>query len=109
MNDFRKLDLEQVELIFRDQRKQKGGTARLRQEMNSLRTAVHAMVGGGWLGSSAANQPNGFYIDDRVGKLPYSRRQILQAVEVLCIYMKVLKYTNETLPRLPSFHNCGVF
>jgi hypothetical protein len=109
MNDFRKLNLEQVELIFRDKRKEKGGTALLRQEMNSLRIAIHAMVGGGWLGNSAANQPNGFYIDGRSGKLPYPRRQILQAVEVLRIYMKVLKYTNETLPRFPSFHNCGVF
>jgi len=104
-----KLDMDQVEKNFREELKAKGGKAKLREEMQALRVAVYTMVGGGMLGSFAVNQPKDFYIDYRVCKRPYKVRSIYQAVSVLAVYFKVLKYTHENVPRMPHFHNCGVF
>lgn len=53
------------------------------EDLTSLQIEVWVMCGGGMLGDFAATQPADFYIDDRVGKLPYPRRDIYQAVEVL--------------------------
>lgn len=104
-----KLDMAQVEQNLRDQKKEKGGKAKLREEMQALRVAVYTMIGGGMIGNFAVNQPNDFYIDSRVGKRPYKNRDILQAVSVLALYFKVLKYTHANVPQMPMFHNCGVF
>ena len=77
-------------------------------EMQKLQIAVYVMCNGGLLGSSAAYNPRDFYIDDRCGKLPYSRRQIMQAVRVLAIYQDVLGI--EKMPRNQiDFHSCGVW
>ena len=51
--------------------------------MRQTEVAIFTMIGGGFLGASAVNQPAEFYIDSRVGRLPYSKRAILQAVEIL--------------------------
>lgn len=104
-----KLDMEQVENNFRYDLKQKGGKAKLREEMQALRVVVHTMIGGGMLANFAVTQPKEFYIDARVGKLPYKNRSICQAVAVLALYFKVLKYTHENVPRMPHFHSCGLF
>jgi len=75
----------------------------------SMQVAVYVMCGGGFLGRFAAEQPMDFYIDDRVGRLPYSRDEIYQAVETL----KTIAIANgmdlHRLPSLPSFHNMGIF
>jgi hypothetical protein len=104
-----KLDMAEVEKNFREELKQKGGKAKLREEMQALRVAVYTMIGGGMIGNFAVNQPKDFYIDSRVSKRPYKIRQIYQAVAVLAVYVKVLKLTYDTMPRMPHFHNCGVF
>lgn len=44
---------------------------------------VYTMCGGGFLGNFAATQPGDFYIDDRVGRLPYNKKEIYLAVEHL--------------------------
>lgn len=104
-----KLDLEQVEKNFRMDIKEKGGKAKLREEMQALRVSIYTMIGGGMIGELAVNRPNQFYIDARVGKLPYKNRSIHQAVDVLKLYVKVLGLTPDTMPRMPHFHNCGLF
>ncbi len=67
------------------------------------------MCGGGFLGRSAAEQPADFYIDDRIGKLPYGRREIVQAVKVLETMAKAWGFDPHHLPEMPAFHNMGVF
>lgn len=104
-----KLDMAEVEKNFREQKKEKGGKAKLREEMQALRVAIYTMIGGGMIGNFAVNQPKDFYIDARVSKRPYKMRSIYQAVAVLAVYFKVLGYTHENVPRMPHFHNCGVF
>lgn len=44
---------------------------------------IFTMCGGGFIGHFAATQPADFYIDDRVGKLPYKKKEIYLAVEHL--------------------------
>jgi hypothetical protein len=104
-----KLDMAEVEKNFLEDLKAKGGKAKLREEMQALRVAIYTMIGGGFIGNFAVNQPGDFYIDSRVSKRPYKQRDIYQAVAVLAVYFKVLKYTHANVPRLPHFHNCGVF
>jgi hypothetical protein len=52
-------------------------------KLQALQVAVYVMCGGGLLGSFAARDPWHFYIDARVGRLPYSRRDIKRAVAKL--------------------------
>jgi len=71
--------------------------------------AVYVMCGGGRLGHSACTDPRSFYIDDRVGRLPYSRRQIMKAVHTLAQIASTLGFERD-LPPLPgTFHNLHVF
>ena len=53
------------------------------EAMRAAETAIFRMCGGGLLGASAVDQPSSFYIDSRVGRLPYGRRAIEQAVGIL--------------------------
>lgn len=104
----RKLDMKQVEENLRE-RKKSGGRKQFLAELQQLQVAVNVMCGGGFLGSFAAEQPGeGFYIDSRVGRLPYKVKEIYQAVAVLALYQKVAG-----LKKMPTnyrdFHNCGTF
>ena len=78
-------------------------------QMRALQAAVYVMCNGGMLGASASEQPGQFYVDDRVGRLPYSRRAIYQAVAVLKLYAEALGLDANNLPKRPAFHNCGVW
>ena len=80
-----------------------------RDDIGSLQVAVYTMAGGGMLGRLAAEQPADFYIDDRCGRLPYSRREITQAVTVLATLAKALGLDPCKMPEMPDFHCCGVF
>jgi len=71
--------------------------------------AVYVMCGGGFLGHFAAEQPADFYIDDRVGRLPYPKAQIRQAVETLVTLSEKAGLNPHHLDPMPSFHNCGIF
>lgn len=70
---------------------------------------VFAMCGGGMLGRFATEQPADFYIDDRVGKLPYPKREIIQAVRVLVAIAEVEGLDPHKLPTMPRIHNSGIF
>lgn len=108
-----KLDMEQVKesLKYRFERDKKQYMA----EIGQLRTALFTMCGGGLLGRFAACQPKDFYIDLRVGKLPYKKRTIMQAVKVLLAYLEVAGIDQGACSRsLPDkgfadFHNCGLW
>ena len=93
-----KLDMDLVKHCGRD-----------KSELPSMQVAVFTMCGGGILGRMAAEQPADFYIDDRVGKLPYPKREIYQAVKVLAVLAEVWGYDPHHLPESPRFHNMGVF
>ena len=75
----------------------------------SMQVAVYVMCGGGFLGRFAAEQPMDFYIDDRVGCLPYSREEIYQAVETLKTIVIAKGMDPHRLLTMPSFHNMGIF
>lgn len=99
-----KLNFSEVEKVF------EGLKSKSLEEQTSYLQAqqmfVYTMCGGGFLGGTAAEQPDQFHIDSRVGRLPYNKKEILQAVKVLSLLAKVLGY--KTLPRLPFFHSSGV-
>jgi len=75
----------------------------------TMQTAIFVMCGGGFLGRFAAEQPADFYIDDRVGRLPYARKEIIQAVETLVTIAKVNGLDPHRLPEIKQFHNMGIF
>jgi hypothetical protein len=75
----------------------------------AMQTAIYAMCGGGFLGRFAAEQPGNFYIDTRVGKLPYSKKEIHQAVETLKTIAESNGLDPKHLPEIPRFHNMGIF
>jgi len=74
-----------------------------------MQIAVYVMCGGGFLGRMAAEQPADFYIDSRCGRLPYGRREIMQAVQVLVIAAVAHDFDPHHMPLMESFHNMGVF
>ena len=78
------------------------------EHLRLLQVAVYVMCGGGFLGKLASEQPADFYIDDRVGRLPYSQKAIEQAVEVLRIHAEREGLDTHSL-RSVTFHNCGTF
>ena len=81
-----------------------------------LQVTAYTMCGGGLLGRLAAEQPKDFYIDPRVGRLPYAKRDIFQTVAVIIAYCEVLgvdpKNVRGIAPPGETFfdaHNCGIF
>lgn len=79
------------------------------ESVGTLQVALYVMCGGGGLGESAAQHPAEFYIDDRCGRLPYSKRAIMQAVAVLIEFAQAHGMDPRRMPRMPEFHRCGVF
>ena len=80
-----------------------------RRDIGTLQTVVKVMCGGGYMGYFAATQPADFYIDDRCGRLPYRRKEIMQAVRVLAAIAEARGLDPRHLPEPPDFHFCGVF
>jgi hypothetical protein len=99
----KKLDLAAVRQYVKDD------LERYRVMVPHLQIMIFTMVGGGHLGSFAAEQPADFYIDDRVGGTPYSHRKIYQAVEVLKIIAEEAGLDPHRMPQLPWVHHCGAF
>ncbi len=73
------------------------------QDVKQQQVKVFCMCGGGFLGRFAAEQPNNFYIDDRVGRLQYAKTSIYKEV------LKLNRMAKEGIGRMPDFHYCGVF
>lgn len=71
--------------------------------------AVYVMCGGSFLGRFASEQPADFYIDDRVARLPYKKKEIYQAVETLATIAKENGLDPHRLPAIPNFHNSDIF
>jgi hypothetical protein len=78
-------------------------------KLETLQVAVFVAAGGGMLGRFLAEQPGHGYIDTRVGKLPYPKRDIMKMVNCLKIMAEVQGLNSNLLPSVPLFHNCGVF
>jgi hypothetical protein len=77
--------------------------------LETLQIVILVAAGGGMLGRFLAEQPGQGYIDMRVGKLPYPKRDIMKMVNCLKIMAEVQGLNPNQLPAVPSFHNCGVF
>jgi hypothetical protein len=78
------------------------------QSIPAMQVAVYVMCGGSLLGRMAAEQPADFYIDSRCGRLPYGRREIMQAVQVLVLAAGANGLDPHNMPEMPRFHNMGV-
>ena len=79
------------------------------ETIGAHQVALYVMCGGGLLGRFAAEQPADFYIDDRVGRLPYSRDEIYQAAATLVSIAEADELNPHDLPQMPKFHNFGIF
>lgn len=77
-------------------------------QLEYLQVMIYSMVGGGLLGRSAICQPADFYIDLRVGRLPYSRQDIFRAIETLKALADFLGLNPHHLPE-PDFMGAWVF
>lgn len=80
-----------------------------KEELGALQVAVSVMCGGGPLGEFAATQPADFYIDSRCGRLPYNKREVMQAVSCLATLAKAAGMDPCHLPKPQSFHACGIW
>ena len=69
-----------------------------------LQIIVCVMCGGGLLGRLAAEQPADFYIDSRVGRLPFSKRDIRKTVEALAALALGQGLDPHHMPPIPGFH-----
>jgi len=78
------------------------------EDLKALQVSIYVMCGGGMLGRFAMSQPADFYIDDRVGKLPYSKSDIYQVVEVMKAICHHLGKDAHHLPEI-NFPGCWVF
>lgn len=80
-----------------------------RETVAFMQIALFVMCGGGLIGHMAAEQPEDFYIDDRLSKRPYARKDIYQAVATLITLARVNGIDTKKMPEMPRFHNMGVF
>lgn len=91
----------------------KDTAARLVKEVPDVvaatRVAVYVMVGGGMLGKSAVDDPWTFYIDLRVGRLPYAKRDIMHAVRDLATLCEAAGLHRNNMPPMVNIPNLGVF
>ena len=97
----RKLDIEQVKTAL------ESGFADA--DIGALQVAIYVACGGGWIGKFHAERPKTAYIDARVCKLPYSRKEIENMRKVLIAMAEQRGLDPNSLPNMPNFHSCGVF
>lgn len=76
--------------------------------IKALQAAAYTMCGGGFVGQLAVLHPRAFYVDARVGKLPYPVKQISKVVETLCVYATVHGLDTDNLP-VVSLPGCFVW
>lgn len=97
----RNLDHEKVRESIRDYY--------IDEDIGALQVAIYVACGGWSIGRSHAEQPAEACIDKRVGKLPYSRRDIENMKIVLIAMAEAKGIDPSNLPPMPKFHSCGVF
>ncbi len=78
-------------------------------DIGAMQVAIYVACGGGCIGLQHADHPLHAYIDSRVGKLPYGRKQIENMRIVLIAMAEAKGLDPNNLPAMPRFHNCGVF
>lgn len=101
----RKLNMENVRMGIKDQT-----PAQRLERLKAQQIAVYVMIGGGFLGRFAAEQPADFYIDSRVGRLHYGQRVIYQAVEILKILAEECGFNGRSdMPKMMDLHCSGIW
>jgi aryl-alcohol dehydrogenase-like predicted oxidoreductase len=80
-------------------------------QISHLQLVAYVAAGGGMLGASWAQCPAGAYIDNRVRNpvARYTKNDVYKIIDVLTQLAKARGLDPYALPRLPTFHNCGVF
>jgi len=102
-------DVEIRKLEFNEETKENRRHYATKETVAAMQVIVYVMCGGSLLGRFAAEQPKDFYIDDRCSRLPYPKRAIYQAVKALVQEAECVGIDPRNMPRIPDFHNCGVF
>jgi hypothetical protein len=70
--------------------------------------AIYVICGGGPIGLWAAENPADFYLDDRVGRLPYIRADIRRSVATLAKIAQARGFNPHDLPTMPILHSFGI-
>ncbi len=97
----RKLDMEQVRASFKGRRR--------RWKIGTLQVVAYVAAGGGMIGRMYAEQPADAYRDSRTGRAPYKARDLENIRQTLVAMAEAYGLDPHRLPRVPDFHNCGVF
>lgn len=96
-----KLDMDKVMESFRGKKRQ--------WNIGTLQVVAYVAAGGGMIGRMYAEQPADAYRDIRAGKAPY-RASDLENIRLTLVAMaEAYGLDPHNLPRIPDFHNCGVF
>lgn len=82
---------------------------RAAQLVPPAQVAIYVLTGGGLVGRSYAHNPKTAYMDIRLGKRPYSRKQIEAARQTLVALAEKARMDPDSLPDMPDFGNLGVF
>lgn len=69
-------------------------------DIATMQASIYTMLEGGMLGDFAIRQPADFHIDDKVGRLPYPKKLIHRAVQILCFVAKAQGCDTHHLPDL---------
>lgn len=96
-----KLDMGQVKQSFKGRKKQ--------WNIGTLQVVAYVAAGGGMIGHMYAQQPADAYRDTRAGKAPYCSSDLENIRLTLVAMAEEYGLDPHNLPRMPDFHNCGVF
>lgn len=98
-----------LRLHFDEVRRVMAETPDSRWSVGTLQVVLYVAVGGGRIGKLFAENPEEAYIDSRVGRRPYSRKEI-ENIRQCLVELAIARGLNpRALPPMPDFHNCGVW
>lgn len=80
----------------------------IKDDIPTIQIMLYVMCGGGMLGKFAITNPANFYIDTRVGKLPYKKKDIIQTVHILSAIAEFFGANPCRLPE-PNIPSCWIF
>ena len=96
-----KLDMDRVRASFKGKKRH--------WKIGTLQTVVYVAAGGGMIGRMYAEQPADAYRDARAGRASYGAKDLENMRLMLVAMAEAYGLDPHNLPRVPDFHNCGVF
>jgi hypothetical protein len=79
----------------------------IRQRVGASQVGLYVMVGGGMIGRSHAEQPQGAYVDGRASARPYRMSDIEVALEAFIIEVEEAGMDPNNVPMILPFGNMG--